>query len=127
MAAFGLFTPGALLANLVVVPLASLALVAGFISIVGGILGLDGICVLFNHAAAIVILVMDRLAEWSTWLPLAHFPADYRAAWLVVPCSLLPLALMLVGAGSHWRKSTGGFWLPVAGVALTLLACVRLG
>lgn len=127
IAAFGLFTPGALLSNLVVVPLASLALVAGFISILGGVLGLDGISFYFNRAAALTIIVMDRLAEWSTWLPFAHFPAAYRAAWLAPACAGLPLALMLVGAWGRWGKSVGGFWLPVAGVGLILLACVRLG
>lgn len=127
IAAFGLFTPGALLANLVVVPLASLALVAGFISILGGVLGLDGVSIMFNRAAAVTIIVMDRLAEWSTWLPLAHFPAGFRAPWLAAPCAALPLVLMLIGAGAHWGRSVGGFWLPVVGVVLTLLACVRLG
>ncbi|HYC71636.1 MAG TPA: ComEC/Rec2 family competence protein [Opitutaceae bacterium] len=127
IAAFGLFTPGALLANLVVVPLASLALVAGFISILGGLLGLPGVSIFFNHAAAVTIIVMDRLAAWSTLLPLAHFPAEYRAPWLAAPSAALPLVLMLVGAACRWRPAAGGYWLPVAGVVLILLACVRLG
>lgn len=127
IAAFGLFTPGALLSNLVVVPLASLALVAGFISILGGVLGLDGISIYFNHAAAVTIIMMDRLAEWSTSLPWAHFPATYRAAWLAPACAGLPLGLMLVGAWGRWGKQVGGFWLPVGGVVVILLACVRLG
>lgn len=126
IAAFGLFTPGALVANLAIVPLASGALAAGFLSILGGCLGLGGVSILFNHAAALIILVMDQLARWSTAVPYTHFPAAYRAAWLEGPATAVPLALMLAGAALGWRGA-GGFWLPAAGLAALLLACVRLG
>lgn len=127
IAYFGLFTPGGLLANLVVLPLASLAIVAGFVSILAGLGGLAAGSVLFNHAAALLILVMDRLVRLGVSLPLAWLPAGYRAPWLESAALAVPLALMLLGAQLHWRPGAGGFWLPVAGVVLLLLACVRLG
>lgn len=126
IAAFGLFTPAGLLANLVIVPLASLTIIAGFISILSGLLGVPSWCALFNHAAALLIALMDGLVRHGTALPLAYFQAEFRAAWQVPLGLCLPLALMLVGAASGWRRKTGGYWLPAAGVFVLLLACVRL-
>ncbi len=127
IAFFGLFTPVGLLANLIVLPLASLAIIAGFVSILIGSTGVAAGSVLFNHAAAVLILVMDWLVRLGTALPLAWLPAGYRAPWLEPALIAAPLALMLLGAQLRWRNSAGGYWLPAAGVTLLLLACVRLG
>lgn len=124
---FGLFTPGALVANLVIVPLASLALIAGFLAFLAGLSGLPGLTLLFNHAAALLILVMEELVRLGTSLPLAYFPAALRAPGLAGPAMLVPLGLMLLGAARRWRGRGGSFWLPGAGLAAVLLACVRLG
>lgn len=126
IAVFGLFTPASVLANLVIVPLSSAAITAGFLSLLAGAAGASLITPVFNHAAALLILVMDWLVVRGTALPLAWFTAEFRAAWMAPVASLLPLTLILAGAAGRWRRA-GGYWLPFAGVALTLLACVRLG
>jgi len=127
IATFGLFTPGALVANLVIVPLASLALIAGFLAVLAGLGGVTSLTVLFNHAAALLILVMEELVRRGTELPLTHFPAALRAPGLAGPAMLVPLGLMLLGSARRWRGRGGSFWLPGVGLAAVLLACVRLG
>lgn len=126
IACFGLFTPGGLLANLVIVPLASLAIVAGFLSILAGLAGVGAAGSVFNHAAALLVVIMDWLVRQGTAGPFMHFQAEFRFGWIAPLALVWPAALMLAGAAARWRKAAGGFWLPPAGVAVLLLACVRL-
>ncbi|MCX6896583.1 MAG: ComEC/Rec2 family competence protein [Verrucomicrobia bacterium] len=65
---FHLFTPVSLLANLIVVPLSSLALASNLASlIVGG--WWPGLAGLFNHSSWLWMLLMERVSEWAAWLP----------------------------------------------------------
>lgn len=65
---FNLFTPVSLLANLIVVPLSSLALTSNLASLmVGG--WFPAAATLFNHSAWLWMLLMVRVSEWSASLP----------------------------------------------------------
>lgn len=65
---FHLLTPISLLANLIVVPLSSVALACNLASMtVGSLVPFVG--ELFNHAAWLFMLLMIRLSEWSAQLP----------------------------------------------------------
>jgi len=69
---FHLFTPVSLLANLIVVPLSSLALTSTMASLVTG--GWFPACaVLFNHSAWFWMLLMIRVSEWAAQLPGGYF------------------------------------------------------
>lgn len=124
---FGLFTPAGLVANLLVIPLSSLAIVSGFLSILSGLVHAGPWSVLFNRAAGILIIALGWIAERGAELPLASFPAEFRAGWMAPLALAVPPALMMLGAGLRWRRSAGGFWLPTAGVAVLLACCIRLG
>lgn len=65
---FHLLTPISLLANLVVVPLSSVALACNLASMTAGSL-VPFVGELFNHAAWLFMLLMIRLSEWSAQLP----------------------------------------------------------
>src|SRR5262249_24401460 len=54
IAFFNYFAPGGLVANLVLVPLASVVIAAGVSSIVAGLAGLTFLNILFNHAALVL-------------------------------------------------------------------------
>lgn len=58
IAFFGWFTPLAFYANVLLVPLAGGVVAAGFAAIVLGWLGLANVALLFNHAAAVVLVIM---------------------------------------------------------------------
>ncbi|HLP24628.1 MAG TPA: ComEC/Rec2 family competence protein, partial [Acidobacteriota bacterium] len=122
---FGLLSPGALIANLVILPLSSLAIISGFLSMLCGLLHAHGLVLLFNRAAALLILVMDGLVQRGTELPGVYFDAEFRAAWMAPAAMLAVLAVMFVGASLRWQKRAGGYLLPVAAVALVIIFGVK--
>lgn len=122
---FGLLSPGALAANLVIIPISSLAIVAGFLAMVGGLAHAGALVLVFNHAAALLIIAMDWLVQKGTPLPGVYFAAEFHAPWMAPGATVFVLGTMFVGATAHWRKAAGGFWLPVAAVALVLIFGVK--
>lgn len=124
IANFGLFSPGALLGNLLVVPLASLAIVAGFVSLLCGLLGLLPVCVLVNHAAAVIILAMDFLVQRGTELPGVYFPAEFAAPWVgAAAVAVVTAVTLLAGA----RRGSHRYWWPLAALVTVLILGVNFG
>jgi competence protein ComEC len=124
---FGLFTPGALLANLVLIPMASVAILGGFLSLLTGLCGLGWAGALFNHAAALVLLGMQKLVEWFLLIPGIFWPGKFAPAWTGHAALACLLASFLFGYAHHWRRGRGGFLAPVAVVVAALAACVQFG
>lgn len=122
IANFGLFSPGALLGNLLVVPLASLAIIAGFVSLLFGLIGLLPVCALVNHAAGVLIFWMDAVVQRGTELPGVYFPAEFEAPWVgSVAVALVTAVTLLAGA----RRGAHRQWWPVAAVAAALILGVN--
>lgn len=124
---FGLFSPGALVANLVILPLSSLAIVSGFLAILCGLVHAGPLALVFNRAAALLIRVMDGLVQQGAELPGVYFNAEFRAAWIAPAALLLVLAAMFVGASLRWRQAAGGYWPPVVAVAAVVIFGVKFG
>jgi competence protein ComEC len=122
---FGLLSPGALVANLVVLPLSSLAIVSGFLAMLCGLAHAGLLVLVFNHAAALLIISMDWLVQNGTRLRGVYVEAEFRAAWMAPAGLVLVLAVMFIGASARWRPQVGGFWLPVAAVVLLLIFGVK--
>jgi competence protein ComEC len=121
---FGLLSPGALLANLVVVPLASLVMTAGFVSLLAGLAGFGSLAVLMNHAAGLVIVVMDWLVQRGTGLPGMYFAAEFREPWMGPAALVMVLGGMLLAA--HPRLGPHGrLWLPPLLVAAVVILGVK--
>ena len=124
---FAVFSPGALLANLVIIPLSSLAITAGFVSLLAGLVGLlpvSGVC---NALAALTIRGMDALLLHGIELPGVYFNAHFRADWLAPASLVLMTAAFLAGAASRWAPRYGGYWLPVGVLAVLLILGVKFG
>lgn len=124
---FGLFSPGSLLANLVIIPLSTFAIVAGFLSMVAGLVGALPLSALLNLTAAIVITGSDWLLQRGTVLPGVFFPAHYRAEWLAPVALGLMTAVMLAGAAGRWSRRYGGFWPPFLALVLLMILGVKFG
>jgi competence protein ComEC len=124
---FGYFSPASLLANLVVVPLSCTVINLGFASLTSGLVGLWPVSLALNRIAAVLIDVTDRLVQAGAALPGASFVAEFRAPWLAAGSLVLMTTAMAVGASLRWSRRVGGFWLPVAVLALLLVLGTRFG
>lgn len=122
---FGLFSPGALVANLIVLPLSSLAIIAGFASLLIGLTGWVAGSVFFNLAAGVAIKAMDWLVVQGTELPGVYFRAEFKALWMAPVAHACVLGVMLIGAALRWPRRWGAFWWPVLAVALILFLGVK--
>lgn len=122
---FGLLSPGSLLANLAVVPLASLAISAGTASLFAGFAHFPAASALFNHAAAVLIKTMAWLVVQGARLPGVYFPAEYDRPWMASAGLALVVAAILTGASLGWRRSAGGYLLPVLALVLVLFFGVK--
>ena len=124
---YRVFTPVGLVANLVLVPLAMIVIHAGFASIAVGLAGWTSASVLFNHAAVLVLTVIEALIRFGERIPGVWCPAEWRVAWLGTVTLVVLLAAILAGYASGWRGWSGFFWPPFAVVALGLAIGVRFG
>lgn len=122
---FKLFTPGALLANLLLIPAASLVILSGFLSLLFGLAGFTPASILFNHSAALVLLGMEKTLGVFLKIPGASVPAQFSPLWSGYCALALLVATMLFGYAHKWTLRRGGFWLPVAVVVAALLSCVQ--
>ena len=91
---FHLFNPVSLLANLVVVPLSSMALAANFASVLTGPI-LPILSEYFNAAAWVLMQGMLTASEWAARLPAGHFWTEsppwlwwIAYYWAVLGCTL---------------------------------------
>lgn len=124
---FQLLTPGALVANLILIPSASLVTVGGFAALLCGLAGFGGGAALCNHAAAVVLWAIEALVRQSVQLPWTFVRAEFRAPWIGNTALLVLMTVLLAGYSFRWHRTRGGWWPPFAVVAITLLFGVRLG
>jgi len=125
IAFFRLFTPGALAANLVLIPLAMFAIMAGFVSLLCGLAGLLPASALFNHAAALILALIQWLIGAFVKVPGAYWPAAFKAqGWADAVLAAL-LVTCLAGYAARWRH--GMVLVPFALVATALVFVVKFG
>lgn len=112
---FGRFAPIALVANLLVVPLAFLIIVTGCLSLVAGAgigLWLAGI---FNHANAVFVRLLTGAMRWLEAVPFGHaedvrMPLAGMVLWyaiLIYAALLLRVPRPAVGLGEGMRVAGG--------------------
>jgi competence protein ComEC len=66
---FGLFSPGAIFLNMLLVPLAGLVVATGCLVMLFGILSLDSLVLFYNHAAWTMIAVMELKIDLALSFP----------------------------------------------------------
>ena len=130
---FNLFTPASLLANLIVVPLSSIALAANMGSLAVGAFA-PGLAELFNNTAWLAMWLMVRISEtaghwgWGcwhvrtpSWLSLALYYAILFAImgkWWTYPRARPALAIGLALLGAAW---VAGAWRERSETRLTAI------
>ncbi|MHB8523971.1 MAG: ComEC/Rec2 family competence protein [Limisphaerales bacterium] len=117
---FHLVTPVSLLANLVIVPLSSLALMCNLASLFCGD-WFPWLTVLFNHSGWFWMACMVRLSEWATALPGAYFYVRSPA-----PITFIVYYLLVFAAVTGWLFTPRRrVWAGLAVGGLAVLALVR--
>jgi ComEC/Rec2-related protein len=112
---FHLFSPVTLLANLVIVPLSSLALACNLGGLIcGG--WLPVVTELFNNAGWFLMLLMVTLSRWATELPGAYYYVPSPSAFTFVAYYGL-----LIGTMTGWLWKREQRWRTVAGILLVAL------
>ncbi|MBP7142750.1 MAG: ComEC/Rec2 family competence protein [Opitutaceae bacterium] len=121
---FGLATPGALIANLVSIPLASIGLLGGFSSLVASACGERSLSIVFNHASALALTVVDQGAERIVQIPGISMAASFRAPIAGYLALVVLMGLLLSGLQTGWARRTGGFWPPFVFTGLVVIFLV---
>ncbi|MEO6244965.1 MAG: ComEC/Rec2 family competence protein [Opitutaceae bacterium] len=122
---FRLLTPGALVANLVLIPAAMVVTLGGFASLLCGLFGFGFGAALCNHAAALVLLGIEWCVRVSVQVPGAHLPATFVSPWVGPIALSLLLGALLGGYAAEWKLRRGGWWPPLAIVAVVLMFAVK--
>lgn len=87
---FGVFTPGAVILNMALVPLASVVIVAAASSVIIGITGLITVSIWINHISWMLIWLLEKIVHLAVAVPGLFYPMQWRADSLaaITVCSL---------------------------------------
>lgn len=118
---FGMLTPGAIVANLVLIPASSLALWAGFLSLLTGLAGLLKLSSVFNHAAALTLMLMQKGIQVLLTIPGMFVMAHFRSVSIGYLALGGLLGIILAGYACQWKIQIGRWSAPFCWVALVLL------
>jgi competence protein ComEC len=124
---FQMLTPGALLANLWVIPISSFVILSGLVSLLCGLAGLGLGGDLANHAAVLVLWIVDIGVRLNLCLPGMWFGASFRFSGLGSAALVGLLATMLLGYAHAWSGWCRAFWPPFVVVGACLLFGMKFG
>ncbi len=101
---FGLMAPFAVCLNMLLVPAASLIIIAGLFSIISGFLAGLSVAAFFNHGPLLLISLMGTLLDWIVTLPFTFLPMHWIWEGLAFLTVLLFISALLLGHGFKFRK-----------------------
>ncbi len=124
VAFFGWFTPLAFYANVLLVPLAGLVVAGGFTAIVVGLAGSMTLALVFNHAAALVLVAMQTVLEMGIGNTGSKLASFWLPAWgqtgMVAVLAAMVFAHERIDPTSRWH-----WWLPTGVSFLVLVIGLR--
>lgn len=112
LAHFGLASPGAIFTNLAAIPLATGVIAAGFISLLSGLLMLSPLSIVFNHAAVLILTVIDMGVSWAAAVPGVSWQGGFSETWMAPVLVLMLVGMVVTGYGIGWHRFPGGLWSP---------------
>ena len=121
---FGYLSTGALLANLLLIQLASLVILTGIVSLGLGLVQLSFISEFFNHSAWLIISIIDFLLDRIQSIP---FPAIRTVNANTFPAETIQIVFFTLLISLHYlpaRKNILALMTPVFLLLITVLASV---
>ena len=108
---FQVFTPGAVILNMALMPLASLAIISGFISLLFGLLQFVWVSAFFNHGAWVLIWVMENLITGFLKIPGLFWKTSFRWESLGILAVLALLVALLAARSRRLVNSRIAYWI----------------
>ncbi len=118
---FGLFTPGALLLNMILVSLAIPLVYSGVISIAFGALGATWISSFFNHGSLVLISIMEKTIQICLKIPGFFLERQFAHPNTGPICLIALLILLLAMRTRPLAQSKKCLFLPPAALLLVIL------
>lgn len=122
---FKLFTPGAFLANLWLIPASTGVLFMGMISLLCGLVGFADGSSFANHAAVLLLWGIESGTRLVVGLPGVWIAGEFKLPWLGSVAFSALLAVLAMGYANNWSGPHRYFWAPFALVIVTLLFGVQ--
>lgn len=92
-----------------ILPLASLAIIAGFCSLISSLLFLAPLASVFNHAAAALLLFIETIIEWISKVPHGSIQSrPEHSPHLIIVATILAIALC--GYSKSWKIALPLLW-----------------
>ncbi len=123
---FQVFTPGAVFLNMPLMPLASLAIISGFISLIFGLSHVIWVSAFFNHGAWVLIWVMEKLISGFLKIPGFFWKASFRWESLGIVAVLILLVALLATRSRRLVKSPIAYWIPPLILIMFIIFGTRL-
>lgn len=124
---FKLFTPGAMLVNLWLIPAGTGVILAGFASLLCGFVGCGAGSKLANHAAVLLLWGIEHGVTASLSLPAMWFNASFSNHWFGSASLAALLATLAFGYAARWRGWHRGYWAPFGVVTAAMVFGVTFG
>ena len=101
---FGILAPFAVFLNMVLIPMASLVIIAGLFSLIGSVFFLPTVSGYFNHGPLLLIQVMGELLENASLIPNTFIYTSWVTNSLGIVTVILFLGSLLLVHSLSWRK-----------------------
>ena len=126
-ASFNFVAPGAIILNIILVCLVSVAIISGILSIGCSYLTILSVSEFINHAAWIVLSIMDWIVRIGTTLPIISFSGNNAYLTGLCYCALTAYFVSLFWLHSYAKTlHSRVLWLPVA-IILIGMGLIWLG
>ena len=125
IAYFETFSPGAIALNMLLVTLASLTLIGGFLSLLTGLLHLTLISNFINHSAWLLIWSMEATVKLALKVPGIFWNMQFKLP-LIAPCTVVILLIVFIlGHTRNWIDKPLFYIVPPIGLLFLLMVATE--
>ena len=121
IAYFNTLPVAGIITNFLLLPLASLAIIAGVCSIFASLIALSPLSILFNNAAALLLFGIESSLNWLTKWSFTSLQTTAPNTTLLLSLVCSTLVLLTWAYSKNWKSPLRYLWLPAVATNLTCL------